>query len=422
MTLILAALIGMLASIPLSTLAIQHSFQLSPGDSLTIDCPTALRGRVRGGSATLTCAPERTTATPTSIPPTATSAPPTATSIPPTATPVAGATPIAGEECPAWVHERYVAVGPDGNNYPTWHPPVDETYGCYFDHEHGSDPQEYVGFAEAGMPLFGYTATQHGMDEPHNGFKVFVANNDLNGRAWMILLHQGTGSPRRALAQFHTLDWHISDRSGRTLADLHLMADFGYASPNCRPDEAIPGSAAGRPFSRHDPARRSIPTLDCAAETPYETWTAAIDIGGYFQATPAFDIDNATTIINRANLEDLRFMCEIRSPEQDCRSADTQWTGNKRGVIRPGQFVNNTSGSPWVFTDVFGNPVDPNSGEHMHGVIRQYISTSGWDTRQCCGNEVVFRIQTYSNGLYIANPTEEAGSTEFGVGRHHWPN
>jgi hypothetical protein len=432
----LAALLALTAIAPfgISTLrATQQTFSLAPGDRITIECPTRLRGQVRGQSATIRCVEEAGSPTATPEAPTATTAPATPTTAPeqptvttppasPTAVPPGQETPVAGRVCPAWVHDRYVTTGPDGKTYATWHPPVDPEFGCHFDHEHGSDPRSYVGFAASGMPAFGYTAAQHGMDEPHNGFKVYVTNNDLNGRAWMILLHQGSGSPRRASAQFHTLDWHISDLNGNTLVHVHLMADFGYASPNCNNNVAIPGSASGRPFSRHDAARRSLPTVDCVQETPYETWTADIDIGGYFQATPLFDIDNPTTVINPANLEETRFMCEFRSPREDCTGPNTQWTGNKRGVIRPGQLVRNTSGSPWVYTDVYGNVVSGEHAEHQHGVIRQYISTQGWDTRQCCGNQVVFRIQSYSNGVYIANPSEQAGSAEFGVGRHHWPN
>ncbi|MCG8347506.1 MAG: hypothetical protein MI924_06965, partial [Chloroflexales bacterium] len=326
--------------------------------------------------------------------------------------------PVQGAECPAWVHDRHVTTGPDGRTYPTWHPPVDPEYGCYFDHEHGSDPRSYVGFASSGMPAFGYIGAQAGMNEPHVGFKVYVTNDDLNGRAWMITLHQGTGSPLRAMVQFHGLDWHISTTSGEPLADLHLMADFGYARPNCRTGEAIPGTGAGT-FYPDSMQRRQIPTTDCVLETPYETWTAAIDIGGLFIATPKFDIDNATTIVNLNNLEELRFMCEFRSPEEDCTSANTQWSGNKRGVIHPGQYVNNNSGSPDIYTDAYGNLVDAGTP----GAVRQYISTNNaWDTRQCCGNEIVFRIQTYSNGVYIANPGEPAGSADFGVGLHYWPN
>src|SRR5258707_8940848 len=62
---------------------------------------------------------------------------------------------LAGQKCPDSVHDSYTTIGPDGNVYPTWHPPVDPTFGCWFDHEHGSDPHQFVGFATTGMPAFG---------------------------------------------------------------------------------------------------------------------------------------------------------------------------------------------------------------------------------------------------------------------------
>lgn len=386
--------------------ATQHTASLEPGDTLTINCPTELQEQISGvQSATIVCASGTTT-------------PLAQATNTPSANAAANTMPVAGQECPAWVHDRYVTTGPDGKIYPTWHPPVDAQYGCYFNHEHGSDPHAYVGFAASGMPAFGYTVAQVGMEEPHNGFKVYVSNDDLNGRAWMITLHQGTGSPRRALVQFHTLDWHISTTAGKPLVDIHMLADFGYASPNCRTNEAIPRSATGRAFSEHDEPRRFIPTTDCVEQTVYEQWNGRVRIGTFFEALPNFDIDNATTAVNLAKLDDIRFMCEFHNRDEDCSSANTRWTGNKRGVIHPGQFVKNTTGSPEIYTDAYGTIV----GHDSPGAIRQYITTSGWDTRQCCGNEVVFKIQTYSNGIYIANPLEVAGSAEFGVGRHHWPN
>src|SRR5579859_4939544 len=82
--------------------------------------------------------------------------------------------PQSGQLCPEWVHDQYVTSGPDGNTYPTWHPPVDPQYGCYFGHEHGADPR--TSRANADLPAFGYAAAQMGMVEPHVGFKVFVMN------------------------------------------------------------------------------------------------------------------------------------------------------------------------------------------------------------------------------------------------------
>lgn len=392
---------------------------LDPGDELLVNCPTEIESSVQGSQVVVRCKMDQPTSDSTTEPTTNPTNAPEPMSIPDDGE----AIPVTGEECPAWVHDRYTTTGPDGKTYATWHPAVDPEYNCYFDHEHGSDPRAYVGFDAAGMPAFGYSAAQMGMEEPHNGFKVYVTNDDLNGRAWMITLHQGTGSPRRALVQHHTLDWHISTTDGQPLVAIHHMADFGYASPNCRNAEAIPGSASGYAFSQHQPQRRSVPTVDCVDQTVYETWTAAVNIGGIFEATPKFDIDNATTVVNLNTLDELRFMCEfdtaVSHPNQeDCTTAQTRWTGNKRGVIHPGQYVQNNTGTAEIYTDVMGMRVDPGTP----GAIRQFITTEGWDTRDCCGNDVVFRIQSYSNGVYIANPGEEAGSAQFGVGKHHWPN
>src|SRR6478736_2448808 len=74
--------------------------------------------------------------------------------------------------CPAWVHARYTTAGPDGKQYPTWHPPIDPEFGCLFGHEHGADPR--TANADATLPAFGYAAALMGMSEPHEGFKVFV--------------------------------------------------------------------------------------------------------------------------------------------------------------------------------------------------------------------------------------------------------
>jgi hypothetical protein len=210
----------------------------------------------------------------------------------------------------------------------------------------------------------------------------------------------------------------MTNNSGQEeLVNIRLMADFGYASPNCRSEEAIPGSATGYEFSRHQGQRRHIPTTDCAFQTPYESWETDINVADVFEATPMFDIDNPTTVVNLANLQEIRYMCEFRSPNEDCTSPNTQWAGTKRGVIHPGQYVHN-NGETIFYTNAYGQVV----AQDAPGAIRQFVTKNGWDTRNCCGNEVVFRIQSYSNGIYIVNPSEQAGSAEFGQGRVKWPN
>ena len=84
------------------------------------------------------------------------------------------------------------------------------------------------------MPPFGLVSEYAGSPEAHAGFKVFVANDDRKGLAWMMVLHQGSGSPKRGTVRFHSLEtWLFRRRDGRMLAHTRQMADFGDAVPNC---------------------------------------------------------------------------------------------------------------------------------------------------------------------------------------------
>jgi hypothetical protein len=307
--------------------------------------------------------------------------------------------------CSEEVHASYSITGPDGLDYPTWHPPVDMQNRCYFDHEHGSDPRSYLGFGSSGMPSFGYTAAHAGISESHAGYKVYVSNDDLNGRAWMIVLNQDTGRPERASSQYHSLDWHISSFQGETLVDVRVMADFGQAQANCS------STVISHPKGESSAGSRVIPTTACAPQNAYEAWTASVNIGGAFRAAPYFDVDNPITAVDPEDMNAENLMCQYRSGAESCTGA-SPWSGNRRGVLRPGQLVRN-SGSEIFYTDPFGHRVD----NQELGAVRQFVTSQGWDTRQCCGPEVVFRIQTYSGGVYIAAPPEPSGSVEFGVWR-----
>ena len=188
----------------------------------------ALEAEVFGENPTPTPEP---TSTPTMEPePTATATlepEPTATSTPepePTATPI-GEEPVAGELCPTWVHDQYVATGPDGNSYPTWHPMVDSEYGCYFGHEHGNDP----GSVAAGFqPLYGYVNAQHGMIESHHGFKTYAFHDHLTGLDWVISQHQGTTTRNALCGRFHAINVAVFQNDEKK-ADLHFMGDFGQS-------------------------------------------------------------------------------------------------------------------------------------------------------------------------------------------------
>lgn len=126
--------------------------------------------------------------------------------------------PQPNQPCPAWVHDQYQALGPDGQMYPTWHPQIDPVYWCYFGHEHGSQPP--AGYT----PLYGYTAARHGMTEPGAGFKTSTIKD--GNATWVFTQHFGTSGLGRACTRFHTVD--VAYLQGTTLkADLHFMGDFG---------------------------------------------------------------------------------------------------------------------------------------------------------------------------------------------------
>ena len=182
--------------------------------------------------------------------------------------------------CAQWVHDRYVVRRGD-RSWPTWHPPRDPRYDCAFGHEHGSSPRAFHYFRRTGMPAFGHIGAFAGTEEAHAGFKVFVANRDRKGLGWMIVLHQGSGSPRRGTVRFHSLEiWLFRRRGRRLVAHTRHMADFGKAVPNC----------AG---ARRRPSMRLLPAPAC--RPVYEEWDTAFDVGGVFGGRPGFGIDNPTT-------------------------------------------------------------------------------------------------------------------------------
>lgn len=220
-----------------------------------------------------TATPVPPTATATSVPPTAiATATATAAPIPlATATATPGTLPVAGQECPAWVHDRVTTTGPDGRTYLTWHPPVDPEFGCTFGHEHGDDPR--TSRADSSLPAFGYIGQLAGDNEPHVGFKVFVQNagtvND-EGRTILhdsrMVFHMGTAGPKRFTAQFHSLEFDFIARDGSG-HEVHVMgmADTGGV-----------GSICADP--RQGRTVMVVPGL-CATDSLYEIWAIRLHVG-----------------------------------------------------------------------------------------------------------------------------------------------
>src|SRR5262245_40496979 len=219
---LLLTVISVLTVVPLTVVAAAtQNLTMAPGDVATVICQNGtLTGTVGATQANLNCVP-----LPTATPTQTSTATPTRTS---TAVPPSGAT--AGQPCPQALHDSWVTTGPDGKTYPTWHPAVDPTYGCFYGHEHGTDPRTSA--ANSSMPAFGYIGGLAGFSEPHAGFKVFIwyagEPSDMGPVAsdMRAVFHMGTGGVARYTERFHSLQFDMiaRDGSGRE-AHIAGMAD-----------------------------------------------------------------------------------------------------------------------------------------------------------------------------------------------------
>jgi hypothetical protein len=240
--------------------------------------------------------------------------------------------------CAKWVHDRYT-VERGGREWATWHPPRDPRYGCAFGHEHGSNPRAFRYFGRTGMPAFGLVSDYAGRAEAHAGFKVFLANEDRRGLAWMIVLHQGSGSPRRGTVRFHSLEtWLFRERGRRMLARTRQMADFGRGVANC------PGAQPRR-------AWRLLPAPGC--RSAYEEWDTTLNVGGVFRARPGFGIHNPITQFEPAAPERVVFNKRSVCGPGDPAGWDSRCKGDRRSVLHPRWYVRNRGPSRFR-TDAYG--------------------------------------------------------------------
>ena len=294
--------------------------------------------------------------------------------------------------CAKWVHDRYT-VERGGSSWPTWHPPRDPRYRCAFGHEHGSNPRAFRFFGRTGMPAFGPIGAYASSDEPHAGFKVFVVNDDRKGLAWMVVLHQGSGSPRRGTVRFHSLEIWLFTRKGRRLAaHTRTMADFGDAIPNC----------PGAPLAR---SMRLLP--DPACESVYEEWDTALDVGGALRARPGFAIDNAITQFDPASPDRIVFNKGFACGPHDPAGWDSYCKGDKRTVFHPRWVVRNRGRSRFR-TDAYGR----RAPEGFLQVISRRLRID--QSTQCCGAENAFVMERPSDGgIYRAGRGLNSSNFEF---------
>jgi hypothetical protein len=283
--------------------------------------------------------------------------------------------------CAEWVHDAH-SVQRGGRSWASWHPPRDPRHGCAFGHEHGSNPRAFKHFGRTGMPAFGLVSDYAGSPEAHAGFKVFLANEDRRGLAWMIVLHQGSASPRRGTVRFHSLEtWLFRERGRRLVARTRQMADFGEPVANC------PGVATRERW-------RLLPVPGC--RRTYEEWATAVEVGGVFRARPAFGIHNAITQFDPADPQRVVFNKPSVCGQGDPAGWDSLCKGDRRTVMHPRWYVRNRGPSRFR-TDPFGR-----RGEHgLLQIVSRRIRVDQRAERDGVANAFIAE-QPSDGGIYRA--------------------
>ena len=256
--------------------------------------------------------------------------------------------PQPNQPCPTWVHDQYVAEGPDGQNYPSWHPQIDPVYTCTFDHEHGSDPALLPGDHEV---VFGYVADKLNQNESNEGFKNFVVE-DADGNTWLLTMHAKTSSSRRYCVQFHTLKVKVVDPDGDLLADLQYKGDFGHSKdmngnviqlPSCEQNQAEIKRAS--PFTA-----KTFPDPEGEGVDGLEQWLTQVHT----------DILSGAESGNLLGLATFSYVIYLINPAKVCdeEGCVTEDSGERRYIIpvdAPSIDANRAAETGTFYTDPYGN-------------------------------------------------------------------
>jgi hypothetical protein len=278
--------------------------------------------------------------------------------------------------CPAAIHDTFVVDGGDGWRYRTWHPQTVEVSGvrCTFAHEHGDDPARMIEPGVAAVPVrFGYIARRAGMDEPHEGFKVFVVNRgDINdeGRVSLVwsrtVFHMGTGGAKRFTEEMHSAEVRVMQPDEGLYAFTQSMFTTGTVHTVCDPRAPSPTK---------DVVSLKSP---CRLGSTYEIWST---MGGVMRkdgslaykafATPA--VFDPITVFNPDNPAETVYIWDPRVDSIMVFRTDRQANRgcSRESYAQPGYWYN--EGGPTVYyTDPMGmetDSADPNA-------LRQEVSAS----------------------------------------------
>lgn len=292
---------------------------------------------------------------------------------PPTTAPIYGTVDASTlGTCSAAAHDRWVVDGGDGMRYRTWHPQVDPS-GCIYAHEHGDDPATIGHPAIAASPVrFGYIGRRMDHEEPHEGFKVFIANpGDTNdeGRVNRVysrsVFHMGSGGPRRFAMPHHSAEIRLIHPEFGLAAFTQLMMDTGGTGAVCDPRSPTPVK---------DVVQLGSP---CMLGSAYEIWSTTQSV--HYQgrvvytafATPA--VFDPITVLNPANPSEVVYAWDPRVSAIKVFNDD--WSSfrgcDRESYAQPGYWYNR-QGPTTFYTDSMGQEVpasDPRA-------LVQQISTS----------------------------------------------
>lgn len=198
------------------------------------------------------------------------------------------------------------------------------------------------------------------------------------------------------------------------------MADFGHGRANCLPHTPLQPVQSSVHHHVATP-NRTVPTVDCAVETPYETWRMAYAIDRPSDGGPAalssaltFEVDDPISVFDPSDPERLVYLCAARPSRQcdDPSGTQTAWKGTRRGLVAPMLTLNN-AGPERFTTDAFGNAGD---------LVPQYVSSAIRvdHSSECGGPGIIFKER---DGVYVrqsgGGPTFSAGADD---GTVRWPN
>jgi hypothetical protein len=267
--------------------------------------------------------------------------------------------------CSAAAHDAHVVdIGHPTKLFRTWHPQTDPT-GCIYGHEHGQDPKTMRDAEISSVPVaFGVVGEAHktpaepnGHEEPHEGFKVFIANvGDVNdeGRVNRVfsrsVFHMGTGGPRRFEQRFHSAMIRLIHPEFGLKAFTQLMMDTGGVGAVCDPRVQAPVK---------DVMQLNSP---CKLTSGYEIWSTQQSVRYQGRevyrafATPA--VFDPITVRNPANPTELVYAWDPRMAASKLHADD--WSQNRscdrESYAQPG-YWDNATGSTSYWTDAMGQEV-----------------------------------------------------------------